>query len=306
MADVALIERLAGGVFDPPVAFKDLATYHLDFAMLADTSPEADLRERAERQSGCCAVVGAGGSGKSSLIAAVAASLSATRFAVRVQGVSDAAALTREGFALHIARETLRALDAPPPGGGPASAREFKAQVSATAREVIEERETLSVAQAIERLIDVSADLGRRILLVVEDTDVFMPPDPLDRTEDERPRRFIDHVISYLARDFPASSMVAINTRYRDLIPPSTVATVTVPSLRPEAIGSLIEHYARHSGLHVTAAEVAQPEALAYAAGRYAETLDIRRTLELLHKASRKMAGEGRGERITVEVLHGL
>ena len=337
MADSALIERLAGGVFDPPVAFRDLATYHLDFAMLADSTPEADLRERAERQSGCCAVIGASGSGKSSLIAAVAASLSSTRFPVRVQGVSDDAALTREGFALHTARETLRALESPPagrprrhgrrrglagaagaPGAGaathaarppvpkPAITAEFKAQMSASAREVIEERDTVSVAQAIEQLVDVSAELGRRILLVVEDTDVFMPPDPLDRSEDDRPRRFADHVISYLARDFPASSLVAINARYRELIPPSTVATVAVPSLRPEAIGRLIEHYALRSGLHVTAEQVAEPEALAYAAGRYAETLDIRRTLELLHKAARKMAGEGRGDRITVEVLHGL
>ncbi len=60
------------------------------------------------------------------------------------------------------------------------------------------------------------------------------------------------------------------------------------------------------AGLQVTAQQVAEPEALAYAAGRYAETHDIRRTLELLHKAARKMAGEGRGDRITVEVLHGL
>ncbi len=195
MADAALIERLADGVFDPPVAFRDLATYHLDFASLADTTPEADLRERAERQSGCCAVVGGSGSGKSSLIAAVAATLSSTRFLVRVQGVSDEAALSREGFALHIARETLRALESPlagrprqrqprrkTAGAGPAIPAEFKAQVSASAREVIEERDTVSVAQAIEQLVDVSADLGRRILLVVEDTDVFMPPDPLDRS----------------------------------------------------------------------------------------------------------------------------
>lgn len=28
--------------------------------------------------------------------------------------------------------------------------------------------------------------------------------------------------------------------------------------------------------------------------------------LEMLHKAARKMAGEGRGELITAEVLHGL
>ncbi len=330
MADSTLIERLAAGVFDPPVAFRELATYHLDFDALADSSPEADLRERAERHSGCCVVVGSSGSGKSSLIAAVAASLSATRFPVRVQGVSDDAALTREGFALHIARETLRALESPqgararprssgrpatgsrqPDGaasdpGRLAIGSEFKAQVSSSAREVIEERDSVSVATAIEELIDVSADLGRRILLVVEDTDVFMPPDPLDRAEEERPRRFIDHVVSYLARDFPASSMVAVNARYRDLIPQSTVATVRVPSLRPQAIGRLLEHYASHSGIDVTAEEIAEPEALAYAAGRYAETQDVRRTLELLHKASRKMAGEGRGDRITVEVLHGL
>jgi len=331
VADGALIERLADGVFDPPVAFRELATYHLDFAMLADSTPEADLRERAERQSGCCAVVGSSGSGKSSLIAAVAASLYATRFPVRVQGVSDERVLTREGFGLHIAREALRAVESPQtgrpstrvrqagragsmstaarsrgPGAAASASAEFKAQVAASAREVIVERDSVSVAQAIERLVDVTADLGRRILLVVEDTDVFMPPDPLDRAADDRPRRFVDHVISYLARDFPASSMLAVNTQYRDLIPPSIVATVDVPLLRPDAIGRLIEHYASQSGLHVTAQQIATPDALAYAAGRYVETQDIRRTLELLHKASRKMAGEGRGDRITVEVLHGL
>jgi len=333
-----LMERLADGVFDPPVAFRDLADYHLDFTKLtaagAAVSPEADLRERAERPAGCCTVVGGGGSGKSSLIAAVAASLSPTRFPVRVQGVNNAAALTREGFALHIARETLRALESTqlrraadrtlrqPRGRLSASSRriagaaamslgisvpvEFRAQVSSTAREVIVERDAVSIAQGIEELVQITADFDRRLLLVVEDTDVFMPPDPIGRAERDRARRFVDSVLTYLAREFPASSMVAINSRYRALIPRGTVAAVEVPPLRSAAIGLLIEHYALQGGLHLSADQVAEPEALAYVAGRYAETKDIRRTLELLHKAARKMAGEARGDRITVDVLHGL
>lgn len=329
-----LMEALADGVFDPPVAFRDLADYHLAFTKLAGAVPEADLRERAERPAGCCAVVGGGGSGKSSLIAAVAASLSPTRFAVRVQGVNDDAALTREGFQLHIAHETLRALDASgtgrrqdralrrarghvsasttrTAGGGTVSLGitlpvEFTAQVSSTARQVTAERNAASIAQGIQELVEITADFDRRLLLVVEDTDVFMPPDPIDQTERDRPRRFVDNVIAYLAREFPASSMVAINTRYRPLLPKGVVSRIDVPRLRSGAIALLIEHYARRSGLHITAEEIAEPDALAYITGRYAETQDIRRTLELLHKATRKMAGENRGDRITVEVLHGL
>ncbi|MGO9902903.1 MAG: hypothetical protein ACLP0J_25165 [Solirubrobacteraceae bacterium] len=329
-----LIESLADGVSDPPVAFRDLAEYHLDFAKLAGGAPEADLRERAERPAGCCAVVGGGGSGKSSLIAAVAASLSPTRFPVRVQGVNDDAALTREGFQLHIAHETLRALDAAKGARrqdrslrrarGYLSASttrtaagatmslgislpiEFTAQLSSTARQVTAERSAASIAQGIEELVEITAGFDRRLLLVVEDTDVFMPPDPIDQHEHERPRRFIDNVIAYLAREFPASSMVAINTRYKHLIPKGVISSIEVPLLQSSAIGLLIEHYARHSGLHLNADQIAEPDALAYIAGRYAETKDIRRTLELLHRATRKMAGENRGDRITVEVLHGL
>ncbi|MGO9790346.1 MAG: hypothetical protein ACLP8S_12910 [Solirubrobacteraceae bacterium] len=329
-----LMENLADGVFDPPVAFRDLADYHLDFAKLAVAAPEAELRERAERPAGCCAVVGGGGSGKSSLIAAVAASLSPTRFPVRVQGVNDEAALTREGFQLHIAHETLRALDAVAGGrrherslrrarghlsasttrtaaGGTMSMGitlpiEFTAQVSSTARQVTAERNAASIAQGIEELVEITAGFDRRLLLVVEDTDVFMPPEPIDQHERDRPRRFLDNVIAYLAREFPASSMVAINVRYKPLIPKGVVSSVEVPLLQSGAIGLLIEHYARRSGLHLKADQIAEPAALAYVAGRYAETKDIRRTLELLHKATRKMAGENRGDRITVEVLHGL
>ncbi len=314
MADARLIERLAGGVFDPPVAFRDLAEYHLDFASLGGASPEAELRERAERPAGCCTVLGRGGSGKSSLIAAVTASLAPRRFPVRVQGVNSDAALTREGFALHVAHETLRALDASAGGharGGRTGVatplpRELHNQLSATVHEVIEGHNAASIAQGIEELVEVTGDFERRLLLVVEDTDVFMPPDPVQPGERERARRFADNVLTYLAREFPASSMVAINVRYRDLIPRATVATVDVPSLQPAAIALLIEHYALQSGIHLNAADVIEPEALAYVAGRYAETQDIRRTLELLHRAARKMAGEDRGERITVEVLHGL
>jgi len=334
VARSALIEQLADGVFDPPVAFRDLADYHLDFEELAGSLLEADLRERAEREAGCAAVVGTSGSGKSSLIAAVAASLSPTRFPVRVQGISDESALTREGFALHIARETLRALDAIQVGRprerkirpardmiartvsrtsrsgslslGISVPVEFKAQVGTMAREVIEERNAASINQAVDRLIDITAKFERRLLLVVEDTDVFMPPDPIDTADEARPRRFVDHVLTYLARDFPASSMVAVNTRYEGLVPRGTVPSFVIPSLRPEAIGRLIEHYALRSGLHITAADVAEPDALAYVAGRYAEMHDVRRTLELLHKAARKVAGENRGDKITVDVLHGL
>jgi hypothetical protein len=183
---------------------------------------------------------------------------------------------------------------------------EFKAQVGTTAREVIEERNAVSVNQSIDQLIEITARFDRRLLLVVEDTDVFMPPDPIGEADADRPRMFVDHVINYLARDFPTSSMVAVNTRYEGLLPRGTLTSFVIPSLRPEAIGRLIEHYALQNGLHITARDVAEPDALAYIAGRYAETQDVRRTLELLHKAARKVAGEDRGDKITVEVLHGL
>ena len=79
-----------------------------------------------------------------------------------------------------------------------------------------------------------------------------------------------------------------------------------MPALRPDAVGRLIEHYARLAGLDVAAAEIVEADALAYIAGRYRESGDVRRMLELLHRAARKMVGEGRGERITIDVLHGL
>jgi hypothetical protein len=332
VADKGLIEQLANGVFDPPVAFVDLADYHLDFEQLAAGSPEADVRERAERQTGCCVVVGPSGAGKSSVIAAVAASLGPQRFAVRIQGVNDPSVLTREGFALHVGRETLRVLQAVELDGlskrdlsaprknlassaGRTSGGHgvlltlpvgFAAELKTSAREVVETSNPTSIAQAIDQLVAVTDRHGRRLLLLVEDTDVFMPPDPLNASEGERPRRFIDGVVTYLARDFPASSLVAVNDRYRELIPRGSVTVVDLPTLEVHAIGRLIEHYARQHGLHITADQVAEPEALTYAAGRYKETRDIRRTLELLHKGARKIVGESRGGLITADVLHGL
>lgn len=335
MADEStLIERLAAGAFDPPVAYADLAEAHLDFARLVERSPEAQLRDRAERPGGCCVVLGESGSGKSSLIASVAASLAPTRFPVRVQGVSGEPALSREGFAVHVGHETLRALRSMA-GGRPSERRlrpageglaasttrrrggrsvsfgvplplEFSAQLESSAREVVAERDASAVAQAIEALVAVTDRFERRLLLVVEDTDVFMPPDPVGAEEQARPRRFVDHVVSYLAREFPSSSLVAVNSRYRRLLPSATIGVVEVPALAPDSVGRLIEHYARRAGLEAGAQEIADADALAYAAGRYAETGDVRRLLELFHKATRKMAGEGRGGRISVEVLHGL
>jgi hypothetical protein len=183
---------------------------------------------------------------------------------------------------------------------------EVHAQIKSSAEDVLQEQDAASIAQAVERLVCVTEEFQRRLLLVVEDTDVFMPPEPIDEAEALRPRKFVDHVVNYLARDFPSTSLVAINSRYGALIPQGSVAIVKVPSLRADAIGSLIEHYARRSGLRISAAEVADSEALSYLAGRYAETNDIRRTLELLHKGVRKIVGEGRGERISTAVLHGL
>ncbi len=90
-----------------------------------------------------------------------------------------------------------------------------------------------------------------------------------DPAEQERPQRFIDHVVSS-SQELPGSSLVVVNARYSNLIPAGTVTVVEVPSLRSNAIGHLIEHYARCSGLHITAEQVADQEALAYAAGRYA------------------------------------
>jgi hypothetical protein len=133
-----------------------------------------------------------------------------------------------------------------------------------------------------------------------------MPPDPVGAEERGRPRRFADHVIGYLAREFPSSSLVAVNSRYRALLPAATIGVVEVPALAPDSVGRLIEHYARRAGLVAAAETIAEPDALAYAAGRYAETGDIRRLLELFHKATRKMVGEGRGGPVSVEVLHGL
>jgi hypothetical protein len=335
MAKPAVMERLAGGVFDPPVAYRDLADFHLDFGELGPESPESEVRERAEKERGCCAVIGVSGAGKSSLIASVAASLQPTRFPVRIQGVTSVDALTREGFAYHLARETLRAFSeitvGPPRRRTLRPARtklassvqtrsagvkgsvsvplpaDFKAEVTSRARAITEERDPVAVGQAVEELVQVTTGFERRLLLIVEDTDVFMPPNPLNATEGERPQRFIEQVLEYLARELPTTSLVAVNSRYAERLPKGVISTVSVPRLRAPALARLIEHYAARNGLALERAEdVIEPEALTYLAGRYAETRDVRRTLELLHKAARKMVGEERGARISVEVLHGL
>jgi energy-coupling factor transporter ATP-binding protein EcfA2 len=330
MSSDALMQRLAEGVFTPAVAYRDLADVHLDFRELSRSAPEADLREHAERERGSCAVVGASGAGKSSIIAAVAAALEPSRFPVRVRGGASEHLLTREGFSLHIARETLAALEtlerpralrrprrrlAPSVRtsrrGARASAAaplpvEFRAEVGTTAQEVTEQRDAVSIAAALEELVALTAGFGRRLLLIVEDTDVFMPPRLHGETELDRPRRFIDQVVGYLAREFPSASLIAVNSRYAGDLPAGLVHQVAVPRLKTDAVARLIEHYAHCNGLELEAGSIIEPDALAYVTGRYAETNDIRQTLDLLDKAARKMAGEERGDRITVDVLHGL
>jgi hypothetical protein len=261
---------------------------HVPFDELNGTREhEAVLEREAARERGASLVIGDVGSGKSSMIAGVAAGASTGRWIVRIQGGSAEDLLGREGFAHHVAAEAMRAFDrdqhAPDADPGAAEKRLADsrtretgghtfggkaAQVRSAIDVVASSRQTSDLYGALDELVDVTGEAGRRMLLVVEDTDVFMPPQDLgDPAAEERARHFIAHVLPFLARELGCPSLVAVNSRYRDLVVDhlhGTVTIVDVPNLSDPAaaLAQIVARLARRKGFHTDSTAILDPDAV--------------------------------------------
>lgn len=310
----ALVET---GALRPPVDWENLAEAHVAFDDLNDTKQfEGALLREAAQERGATVVLGASGSGKSSLIAAVAEEASPQRWIVRVQGGSADDLLGREGFAHHVAREALRALDrdeaAPTADTSQVEDRladcgkvtrgghifgSKGVQVRSAIEEVVNSRDTSDVFAALDELAEVSSDAGRRMLLVVEDTDVFMPPRDIGGMDPtERAVRFISQVLPFLAREVSFPSLIAVNSRYENLIAEhlsGTANVVWVPSFADpaSALKEIMARQARRQNLHTDSTEVIEPEALKFLAEALQET-DLRAVLRAIYDGAVKTARE--------------
>lgn len=302
----------------PPVDWQGLAAAHVTFDSLNETDEFEQVLERnALRDHDSTLVLGGSGSGKSSMIAAVAERVSPQRWIVRVQGGSDEALLTREGFARHIADEALRSLSqdehAPPTQakrakkqladsrkvsrGGHLLGKGY-VQVRSAAEEVTRTRQTSDLYAALDELAEVSADAGRRMLLVVEDTQVFMPPSdhPGDASE-ERAERFVGQVLPFVARELRVPSLVAVPDHYEHLVDKhlgGTVKRVSVPVLADpvEGLKRIMASQALRVGLHTDEAPILDDEALTWLAGRLSSGSDLRRVLRAIYDGAVKVTRE--------------
>jgi AAA ATPase domain len=329
MSEQLLHELVAREALRPPVDWRGFAEAHVRFDELNATDEyEQRLLREVARDAGSSLVLGISGSGKSSLIAAVAESASPARWVVRVQGDATADLLHRAGFARHIAHEATRALthDQLAPriraketekyladsrkavSGGHQFGAKF-AQVKSAVEEVVSSQQPSDLFAALDELAEVSADAGRRMLLVVEDTDVFMPPTDVGVPDaEERASQFISQVLPFLARELRCPSLVAVNSRYRKLVDQQlggTVTTVAVPPFRDpgRALTRIMERQALRKGLHLTE-KIIDDDALAWLASALAEGQSLRTVLRgVFDAATRTARDEPTASRISLAAV---
>jgi MoxR-like ATPase len=311
---LALVSREA---LRPPVDWKGLAEAHVSFDELTGTDRhEQVLQHATRRDDGATLVLGSTGSGKSSMIAAVAASASPNRWVVRVQGGSAPDLLEREGFVRHIGNEAMRSLTrddlAPPADAQQAEARladahrmssgghlfgTKMAQVKSAVEEVTRGQNASDLYAAMDELSAVSAEAGRRMLLIVEDTDVFMPPSDLGGNDArERADRFISQVLPFLARELRCPSLIAVNGRYRGFVDVhlrGTVDIVEVPRF-PQPVQALEQIMARQAlrkNLHIIE-PVIDADALEWLAAALEHGASLRDVLRAINDAATRATRE--------------
>ncbi len=266
------------------------------------------------RTSGCIAVLGEIGAGKSSLIAAGAERLEPERFVVRVRGLGRREELNREVFAHHLGEETLDALEraeSRPRRGKLKSAKENLAdslsrstgghglgyrgsQVKSAAQELVRQQQPTQILSATEELIAVAADTGRPLLIVLEDTDSLMPPKALGAEDDERAKTFIAEVLPYLARELACPSFVAVHLRYQVLLADLPVEAVEISAFTDpvDALAEIVVRYLSAAGLHAAADDIFEREALVWLAATMAQDGNVRKTLHAVDDAVVKALNE--------------
>jgi hypothetical protein len=255
-------------------------------------------------------VLGDIGGGKSSLIAAVAARLEPDHFCVRIRSPGRQDEWSRVVFARHLAEETLEALRR---SGSRPQRRRLKpvekklaesskrstgghalgsrgSQVKAAAEEVTRQQQPTQILSSLDELIAVAADHGRPLLIVLEDTDSLMPPKVRGVDDEQNAETFISEVLPFLARDLACPSFVAVHRRYRDQIADLPVERIHIPTFtnHPDALAALAEIIVRYlsvAGLHASAEDLFEHDALVWLAATMTHDGDVRKALHAVDDA---------------------
>lgn len=295
----------------PPVAYSQMADVHVDLdETVAEGGPIRGTTHPAS-QSGeeCVVVLGPIGSGKSSLIAAVAARVEPDRFPIRVRGLGDSTALDREVFARHLAEEALDALERGERSPAIRQGTRLRGKIAEERRReagghsvgrggtrlrsaietIVKQSQPSTFLSAVEEIVDEITAAGRTPLVVLEDTDSFAPPRD-QKGATERAERFVHEVVPYLAREVRCPSLVAVHERYRPLLEGSPAEQVAVPRWADASVflSRVLERYGSRRGLSFDAAEIVEPGAFELFVAALDEHGNIRDTLRSIAAAAEK------------------
>lgn len=236
--------------FLPTAKRVELAADHVPFDRLTGRETTEARLERAVAEEGCIAVVGATGTGKSSVIAHTSEELGRRGFAVMRIGVLAAERgdiMEAAQFAHHAVREVLADQEAKLTGaqrqalmsaaadkrvdrrGGSVGRAGLKArpipqieielagELRSVAHEHVFDRNASEATAGLRRIVQiVNAQLidgrSRRPVFIVEDTDAWLGEPP----EWELIGAFFNQGIRLLAREVDAAVLIAVHPRYRE------------------------------------------------------------------------------------------
>lgn len=291
------------------MGFESLADVHVPLEELGGRNAEQALVEVGRAKGPACAcVLGGRGNGKSSLIAAAVGALRAqTYFCPRIQA-TDAMPTAREDFVLHAGREILQVIErssskardlaatstARTTGGH--SLGSHGAQIRSAAQQVVSDQGAAERFAAMDELAAVSLSAGRPMVLVVEDTDPYMPAPGGAFSVDEaaeRAKAFINGPLMWLSREAPCPSLVAVHDGHLGLLD-SSVETVTLPPFTEPALAleAIALRYLRQHDIRLDRIEdLIESKALEFLASSLAER-SLRDVLRVLSDAAERAVEE--------------
>lgn len=212
--------------------------------------------------------------------------------------------MTREAFVTHVGREIVEALPRPERSTVKRLARTVTrttgghsfgvkgTQIRSAAEQVTHEQGPAERFEALKELVEVAREAGHPMVLIVEDTDPYMPPPGGSTSETEATQlaaSFIQGPVQWLAREATCPSLVAVHDGHAGLLD-GPIEQISLPpfSDASEAIGSIAVRYLRQKGLHVDHhADLIEERALAFLAGLLRER-SLRHVLRLLPDAAER------------------
>lgn len=328
-----LQELDAGFAFQTSGRFDLPAAEHVPYSILGAADVDTMLRRSIERGEGVTAVIGRIGSGKSSLIGAVASSLDEGFIPLRVSVIGVEAG-DPTAFARHTIEEIrdlpdvqltsheTHALDgAAAAHAAPSTTRELRAGFAvgagrmltakvvgdikrAASEELGRATDPSHVLRGMQRLLDVFWKVHRCPVMLVEDTDHWgNSPAVADAFFDQTARTFAN---------LDAAMVVATQSDYTSLdgylrIRDRLTAEVALPHLPDAAHGLavVLQHRMKSAGVSAALDEVLEPAGLRMLAQSYGDSVideragDLRRTLSIMRASLETALSEPTANLIT-------